>query len=433
MTEILYLIAGILIGGAFIWVIAYYRYKSKTLSGSNDKIKTEIAEEKLKYQAEELKTIKEEHSSIIEKYTDLNKVLAGTENENKNLIIKLKEQEENINRIQEKFSLEFKNLANEILEEKTQKFTRQNRENLDLILKPLDEKIKDFEKKVEDTYEKGLKDQTNLQAELKKLHELNSKISEEANNLTRALKGDVKKQGNWGEVILERILERSGLVKGQEYETQYSSTNEEGKKIQPDVIIHLPDKKHIIIDAKVSLIAYESLVNTEDQEKKEKYTKAHIQSVKNHIKELSEKHYESTKELNSPDFVLLFIPIEASFSIAVQADQELFNYAWTNKVVIVSPSTLLATLLTISSIWKQKNQTKNALEIAEQSGRLYDKFVAFVEDLVKVGKKLDETRSSYDDSMKKLKTGTGNLIKRSQDIKQLGIVTKKSLPEELID
>ncbi|MFC2119369.1 DNA recombination protein RmuC, partial [Bacteroidota bacterium] len=309
----------------------------------------------------------------------------------------------------------------------------QNKLNLEIILKPLDEKIKSFEKKVEETYEKGLKDQTDLQAELKKLHDLNSKISEDASNLTKALKGDVKKQGNWGEVILERILERSGLTKGSEYETQYNTVNDEGKRIQPDVVIYLPDKKHLIIDSKVSLVAYENYVNTDEKKEKEKLAKAHVLSVKSHIKELSEKHYESSKELNNPDFVLLFIPIEASFSIAVQTDNDMFNYAWSRKVVIVSPSTLLATLLTISSIWKQKNQTKNALEIAEQGGKLYDKFAAFVEDLTKLGKKLGEAQNSYDASMKKLKTGHGSLLKKSEDLKQLGIITKKSLPDEFLE
>ncbi len=431
--ELIYLFVGIILGGLFIGIIVYYIIKNKSLSSNEEIIQKEIAEEKYKYQSDELIKLQQEITSEREKNTSLNKQLSTGEADRKNLLAKLKEQEENISKIQEKFSLEFKNLANEILEEKTQKFTRQNKDNLDAILNPLNLKIKEFEKKVEDTYEKGLKDQTNLQAELKKLHELNSKISEEANNLTRALKGDVKKQGNWGEIILERILERSGLSKGSEYETQYSTENDDGKRIQPDAVIYLPDNKHIIIDAKVSLIAYEGYINATDIEDKEKFIKAHLQSVKNHIKELAEKHYERTKDLNTPDFVLLFIPIESSFGVAVQADHELFNFAWSNKVVIVSPSTLLATLLTISSIWKQTNQTKNALEIADQSGKLYDKFVAFVEDLEKIGKKLDETRSSYDASMKKLSTGTGNLIKRSKDLKQLGIITKKSLPKELLD
>lgn len=433
--ELLYLLSGVLIGGISVWLISKYKYKNADNKSSENLseiiLKKEIAEERNKSLLNDLDQIRIEFSSERENNSELNKQLATKEADYKNLLQKINEQEKNITRIQDKFSVEFKNLANEILEEKTKKFTEQNKDNLDEILKPLNEKIKDFEKKVDDTYEKGLKDQTNLQAELKKLHELNYKISEEANNLTRALKGDVKKMGNWGEVILERILERSGLTKGIEYETQYQTTNIEGKKIQPDVIIHLPDKKHIIVDAKVSLLAYESYINSDINEEKEKYSKAHIKSIRNHIKELSDKHYESSADLNTPDFVLLFIPIEASFSFAVQSDQEMFNYAWSFKIVIVSPSTLLATLLTISSIWKQKNQTKNALEIADQSGKLLEKFYGFVEDLKKLGKKLAEAQSSYDDSWKKLKSGPGNLIKKSEDIKKLGIVTKKSLPDEL--
>ena len=438
--DLIYLFSGIIIGGLSAWMISMYKYKNKSSSNSENnqenknlieeiKLKKEFADEKVTNLTENLNLLKNELSVERDNKTELTGLLATKEAEYKNLQEKIEDQE----RIQEKFSAEFKNLSNEILEEKTKKFTEQNKQNLEIILKPLDEKIKSFEKKVEETYEKGLKDQTDLQAELKKLHDLNSKISEEASNLTRALKGDVKKQGNWGEVILERILERSGLTKGSEYETQYHTINNEGKKIQPDVVIHLPDKKHIIIDSKVSLVAYENFVNANDDKDKEKFAKAHLLSVKTHIKELSDKHYESPKELNTPDFVLLFIPIEASFSVAVQTDHDLFNYAWTRKVVIVSPSTLLATLLTISSIWKQKNQTKNALEIAEQGGKLFDKFVAFVEDLKKVGKKLNDAQISYDASMKKLESGPGNLIKKTEDLKRLGIRTKKTMPDEFLE
>jgi len=251
--------------------------------------------------------------------------------------------------------------------------------------------------------------------------------------LAKALKGDNKKQGNWGEIILEKVLERSGLVKGQEYETQFSTNNEQGKRIQPDAVIFLPDNKHIIVDSKVSLIAYEAFVNAASDEEKDKYIKLHLESVRNHVKELSEKDYQTSADFNTPDFVLLFIPIESSFSVAVQADQEIFNYAWDRKIVIVSPSTLLATLRTIASVWKQERQTKNALDIARQSGNLYDKFVGFVEDLEKIGKSIDTSKSSYESAFNKLKTGSGNLIKRAEDIKKLGAKSTKNLPDKLIE
>jgi len=301
------------------------------------------------------------------------------------------------------------------------------------VLNPLKEKIQLFEKKVDETYEKGLKDQTELRAELLKLYDLNHRISEEASNLTKALKGDVKKQGNWGEVVLERILERSGLNEGEQgYQKQFSDTSEDGKRIQPDVVINLPDNKHIIVDSKVSLIAYERAVNADTEQDRQKFLKEHLLSLKNHIKGLSEKHYQTASKLNSPDFVLLFIPIEASFSVAVQEDQELFSFAWDQKVVIVSPSTLLATLRTISSIWQQENQTRNALEIARQSGALYDKFVGFIADMETIGKNLATTQKTYESAVNKLHTGSGNLVRRAENIKKLGAKASKNLPDKLL-
>jgi DNA recombination protein RmuC len=333
--------------------------------------------------------------------------------------------------LQKKFTTEFENVANRILKKNSAEFTETNQKNINDILSPLKEKIQLFEKKVEETYEKGLKDQTDLKAELKKLHDLNMRISDEANNLTKALKGDVKKQGNWGEVILERILERSGLTEGREYEKQESVMSEDGKRIQPDIVIHLPENKHIIVDSKVSLVAYERLVNATDEKQKETFVKEHLLSLRTHIRGLSEKHYQNSPNFNSPDFVLLFVPIEASFSVAIQEDQELFSYAWDNKVVIVSPSTLLATLRTIASIWQQENQTRNAIEIARQGGALYDKFVNFVSDLERVGTSLDATRKNYDAAFNKLKDGRGNLIRSAEKLKELGAKASKKLPQAL--
>jgi len=351
-----------------------------------------------------------------------------------NLQEKLESQKKEMENLQQKFTMEFENIATKILKQNTQDFSVANQKSITELLSPLKEKIQVFEKKVEDTYEKGLKDQTDLKAELKKLHDLNLKISDEANNLTKALKGDVKKQGNWGEVILERILERSGLTEGREYTKQESVLSESGQRYQPDVVIHLPDQKHIVVDSKVSLVAYERLVNSDFEKEKTTFLKDHLLSVRSHIKILSEKHYQNSPNFNSPDFVLLFVPIESSFSIAVQEDQDLFSYAWDNKVVIVSPSTLLATLRTIASIWQQENQTRNAMEIARQSGALYDKFVAFISDMESIGKSIESTRKTYDQAANKLFAGSGNLVKRAENIRKLGAKTTKNLPpERLLD
>ncbi|MCD4665129.1 MAG: DNA recombination protein RmuC, partial [Bacteroidales bacterium] len=333
---------------------------------------------------------------------------------------------------QKRFTTEFENIATKILKQNSQEFALANQKNIGDILNPLKEKIQNFEKKVEDTYQKGIKDQTDLKAELKKLYELNFRISEEANNLTKALKSDSKKQGNWGEIILERVLERSGLVKGQEYETQTTTRNEQGELIRPDVVVKLPDNKHIIIDSKVSLIAYEAYVNDEDEKKKESFLKQHVESIKNHVKGLSEKNYQNATLFDTPDFVLMFLPVESAFSTAIQADISLFNYAWEKKIVIVSPTTLLATLSTIASIWKHEKQTQNALEIARQGGALYDKFHGLISDVEKMGTQLNTVRKTYDEARNKLVDGRGNLVSQVEKLKKLGAKASKALPEKYL-
>ena len=348
---------------------------------------------------------------------------------NDNLLEKLENQKIEIENLQKRLTTEFENIANKILKERSDEFSVANHKNISEILNPLKEKIQLFEKKVDETYDKELRDKISLREEVRKLTELNTRVSEEANNLTRALKGDVKKQGNWGEVILERVLERSGLTKGQEYEREEVITGADSSVQRPDVIIHLPDNKHIIIDSKVSLVAYERFMTAESEERQLHCLKEHINSIRSHVKLLSEKNYQNAHDINTPDFVLMFIPIEASFSIAVQGDGELFSYAWERKIVIVSPTTLLATLRTISSIWKQENQTKNAQEIARLSGALYDKFIGFTEDMVKIKANIDRTSGAYDDAIKKMKDGTGNIIRTAEKIKELGAKTgNKSLP-----
>ena len=398
--EIILLIVGIGIGGLIGWLLAKSR---QSPDSSNTKV------------------------------LELTGELATQTAINKGLEEKLKTQKEEVDKLQKTFSAEFENLANKILEDKSKKFTEQNKTNLESILSPLRENISKFEKKVDDTYKAEASERNSLKGEIKGLVTLNKQISEEANNLAKALKGDSKKQGNWGEIILEKVLERSGLQKGAEYEMQVSITAEDGRRVQPDAILYLPEKKHIIIDAKVSLVAYESFVNGQTDEERTRNLAAHVFSVKTHIKGLSEKNYPGLPQLNTPDFVLLFMPIESSFSLAVQADNELFNYAWERKIVIVSPSTLLATLRTIASIWKQERQTRNALEIAKQSGDLYDKFVGFVDDLLSIGKKMNDAKSSYEDAMKKLSSGKGNLIRRAETIKELGAKTTKDISPPLLE
>ena len=447
--EIIYLIVGLVAGA--ISAFFYFSFKNqKNISiiegdfREKEKLTNEqrVEAEKQSLIWEErfnsLKTDTEEWKSELEKFRSENTILVGRLEKAKveylNLQEKLNTQKAELDEIQKKFTTEFENIANKILDKNSEKFTAANQKNLSEVLTPLKEKINLFEKKVEDTYQKGLKDQTDLRAELKKLHDLNAKISEEANNLTRALKGDVKKQGNWGEVVLERILERSGLNEGEQgYQKQFSDTSEEGKRIQPDIVINLPYNKHIIIDSKVSLIAYERAVNAATEEERVSHIKEHLLSLKTHIKGLSEKHYQTASKLNSPDFVLLFIPIEASFGVAIQEDQELFSFAWDQKVVLVSPSTLLATLRTVSSVWQQENQTKNAIEIARQGGALYDKFVGFIADMENIGKNLDTTRKTYDLALNKLHIGSGNLVKRADTIKKLGAKTTKELPKKLLE
>jgi DNA recombination protein RmuC len=343
------------------------------------------------------------------------------------------QQEKYIIELQQKFKLEFEQIANQILEEKTSKFTLQNKMSMDLILSPLKENIKAFEAKVEKVYKAESDERNILKGVISQLMDQSKQIQEDANNLTKALKGDNKKQGNWGEVILERVLERSGLVKDQEYRIQSSFSTANGNRVQPDVIIDLPDHKHIVVDAKVSLIAYEKSVIAETEEEREIYIKQHLLSLKSHIQDLSGKNYQALYQINSPDFVLLFIPIESSFGIAVQKDAEIFNYAWERKVVIVSPSTLLATLRTISSIWKQERQNRNVLEIARLSGSMYDKFVGFITDMESIGRNIRQSQDAYDKALSKLSSGAGNLATTADKIKKLGAKTTKQIDHKFLD
>jgi DNA recombination protein RmuC len=344
---------------------------------------------------------------------------------------KIEHQKDEMIQLQQRFNIEFENIANKLLEDKSRKFTEQNREKLDEILKPLGEKLKSFEEKVDRNHHMAGQQTSALLQELSSLQKLNQTMTTEAQNLTKALKGDSKIQGNWGEVILERILEKSGLEKNREYFVQDAVTTEEGRRLQPDVVIQLPDNKCIIVDSKVSLTAYERYVSADDHEKPG-FLKAHIASIRSHIKGLSSKNYQHLYGSSSPDFVLLFIPIEPAFSVAMMQEDGLYNEAFDQNIVIVSTSTLLATLRTISSIWKQEYQNRNALEIAKRAGDLYDKFVAFVDDMQTVGSRIEQTSKAYEGAMNKLSTGKGNLIGRAEGMKKLGIRATKQLPENLL-
>lgn len=328
---------------------------------------------------------------------------------------------------------EFKNLANEILEQKSKVFTESNKKNIENILTPLNEKIQGFEKRVEETYDKEAKERFSLTEQIKNLQTLNAQISQDAINLTNALKGENKTQGIWGEMILERVLEQSGLNKGREYEVQTSYSDVDGAKKQPDVIVHLPENKDVIIDSKVSLLAYEKYNSADDKDDRKNYINQHVQSLRAHIKNLSGKKYEDIHAVKSLDYVLLFLPIEAAFTLAIQHDNDLFTEALDKNIILVGPSTLLAILRTIQNIWRFEHQNKNAIEIATSAGRLYDKFVSFVENLEEIGKHIERSQTSYEAALNKLNTGKGNLVSRVENLKALGASAKKKMPEKLLN
>lgn len=343
------------------------------------------------------------------------------------------EQKGEVEQLQNKFAKEFENLANKILEEKSLKFTEQNKSNISNLLSPLQEKILHFEKKVEDTHKESIDYHAALRQQILGLREMNEQMSRETLNLTKALKGDNKLQGNWGELVLERVLQKSGLEKGREYDIQKSFSNEDGQRLLPDVVIHLPDGKKMIVDSKVSLTAYEKCVNEEDSSLKSIYLKEHLNSIKRHVEQLGDKNYHDLYQMESPDFVLLFIPIEPAFAMALNEDSTLYNRAFEKNIIIVTPSTLLATLRTIDSMWTNQKQQEHAYEIARQAGALYDKFEGFVTDLIKVGKRIDDSRNDYQSAMNKLTDGKGNLISSVERLKKMGAKAKKQLPENLLN
>ena len=436
---------------AFIIALALGIYLGRILFASKSSSDKKVLEERnnslmltieqLKQQAVNEKGVLEKQiTQIITERDDLRTTkdaltvqLTKKETDFDNLMERMREQRKETEELREKFTKEFENLANKILEEKSNKFTEQNKENLKNILSPLQEKIHLFEKKVEDTHKESIDYHAALRQQILGLREMNEQMSRETLNLTKALKGDSKMQGNWGELILERVLEKSGLEKGREYEVQQSYTTEEGNRIQPDVVINLPDGKKMIVDSKVSLVAYERYVNEEDETLRIVHLKEHVSSIKRHVDQLSDKNYHDIYKMESPDFVLLFIPIEPAFAIALNEDTTLYNKAFERNIVIVTPSTLLATLRTIDSMWTNQKQQENAYEIARQAGALYDKFEGFVSDLIMVGKRMDEGKKAYEGAMNKLVNGRGNIITSIEKLKKMGAKAKKALPENIVN
>lgn len=346
---------------------------------------------------------------------------------------KFAEQRQEMENMKVQFNNEFQVMANKILEEKSFKFTQLNQQNISLVLDPLKEKIKTFEEKVEKSYQQESAERNVLKGVVEQLMQQSMQIKDEANNLAKALKGDNKKQGNWGEVILERVLERSGLIEDQEYKLQASVQEADGRRFQPDALIYLPDEKHLVVDAKLSLVAYERAVNADTEEDRVIFVKQHVQSIENHVRELSAKDYHSLYGIQSPDFVLLFIPIESSLSLAVNFKPELFSEAWDRRVVIVSPSTLLATLRTIASVWKQERQNRNVLEIAKEAGLLYDKFVGFLNDMDQLQGMIQKAADKHDEAMKKLSSGSGNVIRKIEQLKTLGAKANKQIGDKYLE
>ncbi|AZA93945.1 DNA recombination protein RmuC [Chryseobacterium nakagawai] len=487
-----YLIIGCIVGGVLGAIILYFALKSSTVSRSSydelnflhiknksdlENSNTKIQElnqhlnkeKELNIQQQDLLNdlknefarLSAQHSSLNSQFQDQKQLMLKQDFQIENLIAEkqdffaknselsaqneslqksLNTQKEEITKIQEESKLQFENLANKILEEKTEKFTTLNQNNLKNILEPFQEKITDLKNRVNEAYEKENKERFSLAEKVKELAELNQQISEDAKKLTRALKGESKTQGNWGEMILESILEKSGLVKGREYFLEHELRDEDnkalfsefsGKKMRPDAVVKYPDERNVIIDSKVSLTAFTELVDENDQDVYMMKLNQHLGSIKNHIMQLSQKAYDDYGK--SLDFVMMFIPSEPAYIAAMQADQNLWNYAYDRRILLLNPSNLITSLKLIADLWKREYQNKNALEIAERGARLYDKFVGFVDNLEKVGRNLDLAKNVYNDAYKQLYTGNDNLVIQTQKLKSLGIKNKKDLPQSLID
>jgi DNA recombination protein RmuC len=431
MENLILILAIIISGSIGVYIgITFTKLKSKSEQSTLEERQNQMAItiDELK---QNLNKIEVERETIRKEKDFLNAELTRRNTEYENLYQLNEKRDEELEKRQEALRKDFELLATKILDEKSEKFTLQNKENIKNILNPLQEKIKTFEEKVDLTQKESISMHSALKEQLLGLKDLNQQMTKEATNLTRALKGDSKMQGNWGELVLERVLEKSGLEKDREYFVQQSFTLENGSRVLPDVVLHLPDGKKMIIDSKVSLTDYERLVNADDDDKPQ-FLKAHVNSIRKHVDQLSEKNYQDLYDIESPDFVLMFIPIEPAFAVVVNEDNSIYNKAFEKNIVIVTPSTLLATLRTIDSMWNNEKQQQNAIEIARQAGALYDKFEGLVQDLTGVGKKIDAAKSDYSAAMNKLVDGKGNLITSVEKLKKMGAKAKKALPEAIL-
>ncbi|MFK7933426.1 MAG: DNA recombination protein RmuC [Saprospiraceae bacterium] len=430
---ILFLLIGLIAGGLIGWLIA--RLQQKSVLSAAEIAERYVARELYVNVQMQLEQLQQQFQLRDEENRDLSNQLRSQEQITLNLEEKLRSQREEVATLQEQSRIQFENIANRLLEEKSQKFTLQNRTQLNDVLSPLREKIKEFEDGLHRKFREESHDRISLKEEIKHLRSLNEQLSQDANNLAAALKGDNKTQGDWGEYQLEMLLTKAGLTKDVHFRTQNSFRNREGKQQRPDFIINLPEEKHLVIDSKVSLVAYDKYFNAETPELQKRYLQQHLRSVRQHVQDLSSKRYQDLYQINSPDYLLLFIPIEPAFALCTQQDAKLFDDALDKNIVIVTTSTLLATLRTVSYIWKQEKQKKSVLEIARQSGLLYDKLVGFVTDLQQVGQRLDATQATYHAAMNKLQTSTkygDTVLGRAEKIRQLGARTSKRLPKELL-
>ncbi|MFO8100028.1 MAG: DNA recombination protein RmuC [Salinibacter sp.] len=434
LSDVLLVALAMLVGGAAVWLLTRRRAQRAYARGQAE-MEGELSalRQETKGLREQLDEVKSRRDQLSEEVGTLREARSTLKTKNEELRTRLQEQEDRMEHQQERLRDQFENLANDILEEKTEKFTEQNEKNLDQLLEPLQERLGEFKKKVEETYEKGLKERSQLETQIEQLSELNETMSERAEDLTDALEGQSKTQGDWGEMILERILEESGLHEGREYHTQVSRTNGQGTRLRPDVVIELPEERFVVIDAKVSLTAYRRYVSADEEGEEADHLREHLQSVRSHVNGLADKDYGSLYGERSPDFVLLFLPIEPAFALALQNDEGLYQSAFDQGVVIVSPTTLQATIATIANIWRQERQNQNAREIAERGGRLYDKFVLFAEALEEVGRRIDQAQESYHTAKKRLTDGRGNLLRQVEMLRELGAETSKTLPDPLQD
>jgi len=430
--EILLVLVGLAAGSAAGWLVARFKFSAENLEKATVITSAvTVEQEKNRTLQNQLSELKSDLSHERNRVLELNNSLAATEADYRNLQEKLTDQKKELESMNDKFAAQFKNLANDIFEEKSKKFTEQNKSNIFDMLKPLGEKIVEFEKRVEDTHKDNISRNSALREQLENLQKLNVQMTREAENLTRALRGDSKTQGAWGEFILESILEKSGLEKDREYFVQESFTTVEGR-LRPDIIIRLPDQKHVIIDSKVSLTAYNNFVNCETEAEKVQYLKGFLQSVRAHMKNLSEKSYHKNITDSGLDFVIMFIPIEPAYILAIQTEKTLYEEALEKRIVFVSPTLLIPSLQLIKNVWKQELQTRNVIEIATKAGDLYDKFVGFSEDLINLGRQMDTAKKTYEESMKKLSIGSGNLVRRVEDLKKLGAKASKTINTGLL-